>query len=95
MTQRQRACPSRQRQLDQAKTPLQRLTGQLQRREFRCRAANPFTLPRCRHAAVGRITTVLHLAEQQKTTPLRHEIDLAGMSAPTPCKNAMSGQSQI
>ena len=72
MTQRHGACPPRQRQLDQVKASLQRLTGPSTRREFLCRAANPVTLPRRRHAAVGRISAVLHLAEQQKTAPLRH-----------------------
>ena len=95
MTQRHRTRPSRQRDPDQVETPFQYPTGSPPRGEFLCRAADPVALPGCRHAAVGGIAALLHLAEQQQAVPLRHKIDFAGTSAPPSCKDAMPGQSQI
>ena len=89
MTQRHRTRPSRQRDPDQVETPFQYPTGSPPRGEFLCRAADPVALPGCRHAAVGGIAAVLHLAEQQQAVPLRHKIDFAGTSAPPSCKDAM------
>ena len=92
MTQRHRTRPSRQRDPDQVETPFQYPTGSPPRGEFL--AARRPVAPGCRHAAVGGIAAVLHVAEQQQAVPLRHKIDFAGVRA-TVLQDAMPGQSQI